>query len=421
MKISFLVLFSLLSSFLALGQADSAQERTKGRRNSKLQQQKPYVILISADGFRYDYAEKFGAKNLLTLSRQGVKAKSLIPSFPSKTFPNHYTLATGLYPAHHGLINNRFYDPQKDLFYSPGNRKTVEDGSWYGGTPIWVMAEQQEMVTASFYWVGTEAPVKGIHPTYYYRYSTSIPIKERIQTVVNWLELPEEQRPHLITFYLPEVDKAGHKYGPDSRETLEAVHFVDATVKKLSEAVAETGLPVNFIFLSDHGMTLVDTINTLKLPEWIDSSRFVMTKGDILVELYAKDKKNIRKNYRKLKKEANGFQVYRKTNLPEHLKYGAKHDFHNRIGDIVLIAQWPRIFHYSNKAPDPGQHGYDPKEVKDMTTIFYAWGPAFPTGVVVPSFEAVQVFPIIAEILGLDYTHPIDGNRNFAKKLLAPR
>lgn len=410
----------LLGNFSLVAQKDTVQIRAKGRQNNPAQQEKPYVILISADGFRYDYAEKFGAKNIIALSRQGLKAESLIPAFPSNTFPNHYTLATGLYPAHHGLINNRFYDPQRQDYYSPGNRKAVEDSSWYGGTPIWVLAEQQQMLTASFYWVGSEAPVKGIFPTYHYKYSKNIPIERRIQTVVDWLNLPEEKRPHLITFYLPEVDHAGHVYGPDSRETLEAVQFTDDIIFKLNQAVASTGLPVNFIFLSDHGMTQVDTLHTLQLPDWIDTARYTITRDDILVELYAKDKKTINKDYRRLKKEANGFRVYKKANVPAQLKYGKKHDYHQRIGDLLLMADWPRVFHFSTEPPIPGRHGYSPRQVKDMHTIFYAWGPAFPKGVVVPAFENVHVYPLIAEILGLDYTHIIDGNRKFARRLLSP-
>ncbi len=416
-------LFTLLflSSVFAAAQTDTTQQIVKDRRNSLSQQEKPYVILISADGFRYDYAEKFGAENITAFCSRGTKAESLIPSFPSKTFSNHYTIATGLYPAHHGLINNRFYDPQRDEHYSPGNRKAVEDGSWYGGIPIWVLAEQQQMLTASFFWVGSEAPVKGVYPTYHYKYNELIPVGKRIQTVKNWLELPEAQRPHLITFYLPEVDHAGHNYGPDSRETLEAVRFVDAAVKELYEAVANTGLEVNFIFVSDHGMTRADTQNTLSLPAWADTSRYIISKDDIIVELYAKDKKSIRKDYRRLRKEAEGFRVYRKNRMPGHLQYGAKHDYHHRIGDITLVADWPKIFHYSEKPPDPGHHGYDPARVKDMHAVFYAWGPAFRKGATVPSFENVQVYPVIAEILGLPYSHNIDGDRDFAQRVLAPK
>src|SRR5574338_438511 len=168
-KILLLVLWTLGSLLIrAQNIPDTTQKIISGRINSPEQQLKPYVILISADGFRYDYADKYEAKNLLQLSSEGVRAESMIPSYPSLTFPNHYTIVTGLYPSHHGLVNNFFYDRNRKAFYSMRNPKTVKDGTWYGGTPLWVLAEQQQMLTASFYWVGSEADIKGVLSTYYY-------------------------------------------------------------------------------------------------------------------------------------------------------------------------------------------------------------------------------------------------------------
>ena len=190
MRIYF-ALIILLLPLLPVAQVDITQHVVPGRSNSAKQQKKPYVILISADGFRYDLADKYNATNLQGLRSNGVAAKSMIPAYPSLTFPNHYTLVTGLYPSHHGLVDNTFYDKKRDEMYRLGNRKAVEDSSWYGGTPLWVLAEQQKMVTASFYWVGSETAVKGVRPTYYYRYNDSIDIDTRIPPVKDWLTLPE--------------------------------------------------------------------------------------------------------------------------------------------------------------------------------------------------------------------------------------
>lgn len=414
----YLIFICLACSFFVHAQPDTTQKIIEGRRNSPGQQQKPYVILISGDGFRYDYAEKHKAVNLLALSSRGVRARSMIPSYPSLTFPNHYTLVTGLYPSHHGLVNNYFYDPKRKESYSMRNEKTVRDGSWYGGTPLWVLAEQQQMLTASFYWVGSEADIKGILPTYYYTYNEVIPMDRRIGIVVNWLQLPPEKRPHLITFYISQVDHEGHSYGPDAPQTGEAVRWLDSSIQKLTDAVKNTGLPVNFIFVSDHGMTNIDTIHTLSLPASVDTNQFIVPHGAELVELYARNKADILPAYSKLKKEEKGFTTYLKTNMPARLHYGAKDDVTNRIGDILLIPSWPLTFTFSNRKPNPGAHGYDPALVKDMHASFFAWGPAFKTRLVIPSFENVNVYPVITTILGLKYKEKIDGSPELAKKIL---
>ena len=418
MKRFILILIQFLFLFRLYAQPDTTQKIIQDRRNSPAQQQKPYVILISADGFRYDYAEKYMADNLLTLSREGVRAASMIPSYPTLTFPNHYSLVTGMYPSHHGLVSNYFYDPGRNASYSMRNANTVKDGSWYGGMPFWVLAEQQQMLTASFYWVGSEADIKGILPTYHYSYNEVIPIERRIQIVLDWLQLPPDRRPHLITFYFPEVDHSGHSYGPDSPKTGEAVRWVDSSIKKLTDAVKTTGLPVNFIFVSDHGMTNIDVENTLPMPSAVDTSKFIIPRGSELVVLYAKNKKDILPTYQKLKKQGNGFKVYFKSEMSKQLHYGDKDDLMNRMGDILLIPDWPKVFHFSTRKPNPGAHGYDPYLVKDMQATFFAWGPAFKKGMRIGSFENVHVFPVVAKILDLKYTHKIDGTEELSEKIL---
>lgn len=415
--VSFLFLFRLAS--VAQG-VDTAQQIIPGRTNSPEQQKKPYVILISVDGFRYDYAQKFKAKHLQALAAEGVSAASMIPSFPSLTFPNHYSIVTGLYPSHHGIVHNRFYDPARKQTYSMSKSEMVRDGSWYGGTPLWVLAEQQGMLSASFYWVATEANIKGIYPTYYYLYNKEISIKKRIQTVVEWLKLPPERRPHLITFYLPEVDHNGHTYGPGSTETEGAVDDVDKAVFQLSQAVKATGLDVNFILVSDHGMTRVDNQFPIPVPSGFDEEKFNTSGDNVLIELYAKDTSDIEPTYQMLKQKSLGhsYQVFRKSNMPPYLHYSATDDTKGRIGDILMIPAWPKVFGSNDKKINPGWHGYDPYQVKDMHAVFFAWGPAFKKNLKIPSFENVNVFPVITTVLGLTYTDQIDGTNTVAKAIL---
>jgi len=410
-----------VSGFIAimnLNAQDTTQQIVPGRSNAASQYQKPYVVLISADGFRYDLAEKYDAVFLKQMSGRGVRATSMKPCFPTLTFPNHYSIATGLYPAHHGIVDNTFYDVNKKQIYAIRNRNAVSDSSWYGGTPIWVLAEEQQMMSASFYWVGSESKIKGYYPSYYFKYNEKIPIDRRIDIVKNWLSLPEAQRPHLITFYFPEVDHAEHRYGTESHQTAEAVHFVDQSVKQLYEVCKQSGLPVNFIFLSDHGMADMDTLHPITLPVKIDTSKFIMTYGATTVHLYAKEKKFIKPLYRQLKSGAEDYKVFLVKKTPRRWHYSKRDDRYNRIGDILLTPKAPpKGFSIHGKKLLPGQHGFD-NIFPEMQATFYAWGPAFKEGMVIDNFENINVYPMIARILGLKISEQIDGREEVLDPIL---
>ncbi|QNL48635.1 alkaline phosphatase family protein [Olivibacter sp. SDN3] len=407
----------LFSNYLNVySQPDTAQVIVPNRVNAFEQQGKPYVILISADGFRYDYTTKYKAKQLNKLAARGVRADALIPAFPSVTFPNHYTIVTGMYPAHHGLVGNNIYDIKTNSRYTLKNLKAVRDASWYGGVPIWTLAEQQQLLSASFYWPGSEAPIGGLYPSYYYPYNEKISIARRIQKVVEWLSLPAEKRPHLINFYLPEVDHAGHLFGPDAPETGRAVHFVDSAIYALTTAVKKTGLPVNFVFVSDHGMLNIDNEKPLKLPFNIDTSQVVIANNGTLVNIHVKDKKNITRIYKSIAANDEYFSVYLKKTLPSTYHYGKKNDRFNRVGDIVLVANAP--YYFANNKPHPGAHGYDPYETPEMNATFIAWGPSFKQGKIIPAFENIHIYPLLAKLLDLRYQHTIDGDDRVAQETL---
>ena len=352
---------------------DTIQQIVPGRENVVTQLNKPYVILISADGFRYDYADKYNAVNLLHLRRSGVKAKSMIPSFPSVTFPNHYTIATGLYPSHHGLVYNQFYDRNRKASYGMQDRKTVEDGTWYGGTPIWVLAEQQGMLSASYYFVGTEAAIQQTYPTYWYKFGDNTDINYRINKVIEWLKLPEDVRPHLISFYISNVDHDGHMYGPDAPQTQAAVQFVDEAISSMVEKVNALGLPVNFIFLADHGMAAVDTVTRINIATMIDTARFIMRGGGTSLHLYAKNAADILPTYEALKKKEKYFTVYLRDNSPAKWHYNKSDDLFERIGDIFVVPAYPKVLSgYTNRI-SPGAHGFDPA-MKKMHASFLCLG-----------------------------------------------
>ncbi len=412
-------IFLLFFSFcLAVHAQDTIQQIVSGRKNAAIQLSKPYVILISADGFRYDFADKYNAQHLLKLRSSGAQAKSMIPVFPSVTFPNHYSIATGLYPSHHGLVYNQFYDRGRKDTYSIGKRTTVEDGTWYGGTPLWVLAEQQGMLSASYYFVGTEAAIKKTYPTYWYRFGENTDINYRINKVVDWLKLPEDIRPHFITFYISNVDHDGHMFGPDAPQTEAAVQFVDKAIGSMVEKVNALGLPVNYIFLSDHGMAAVDTVTRINIATMIDTSRFIIRGGGTSQHLYAKDTADVQPTYELLKKKAQFFTAYLREEIPAKWHYTKTDDRFNRIGDIFIVPHYPKVLSSYTNRIIPGAHGFDPA-IKKMHATFYAWGPQIKTGKTIRSFENIHVYPLVCQLLGLTYTDPIDGNPKVLKKIVS--
>lgn len=396
---------------------DTTQHIIQGRVNAPFQEQKPYVILISADGFRYDLAEKYDAEFLKKISSEGVKAVSMKPSYPSLTFPNHYAIITGLYPSHHGIVDNTFYDKSRDQFYRIRDKKAVQDPTWYGGVPLWVLAERQKMLSASFYWVGSESHIDDTDPTYYFNYNEAIPIDRRIEILKDWLQLPGEKRPHFITFYFPEVDHAEHKYGTNSIQTKEAVQFVDHSVQKINEMCAQLNLPVNFIFVSDHGMTNMDTLHTIGLPPAIDTSKFVIAYGTTTAHLYAKNKKDIKPTYKKLKADANEYDVYLTNKTPKRWHYRTKDDRFHRIGDILMVPHFDKGFSFSGRKISYGEHGFD-NSFPEMQATFYAWGPAFKEHYTIENFANINIYPMVAHILGLHVDGKIDGKYKVLKGIL---
>ncbi len=414
-------LFVVPLFFAAQNGIDTAQVVVSGRFNSEEAMKKPYVIFISADGYRYDYSEKYKASHLKKLLESGVSAKAMLPSFPSITFPNHWSLITGLYPAHHGLVDNYFYDYSRKQFYAMSKQENAEDGSWYGGTPLWSLAEKQGILSASLQWVGSASDAGGTRPTRYYHYHEKFTPDDKVQKVIHWLKLPENIRPHFITLYFPEVDAAGHHFGPDSEETAQAVQKVDAAIGKLNEEVNRLGLKnVNFVFVSDHGMIKVDKDQPLEIPEILmDKNRFDYFNAQTLLRVVVKNPSETIEVYRNLKKNAtDDYKVVLAKRFPGRLHYGVKDDIYKRIGQIILIPKAPKIFLEKGKKTSVGKHGYNPRTTPEMKAVFYAWGPEFKNHLKIAEFQNVNIYPLIAEILGLDVPQSIDGNIKVLKKVL---
>ena len=386
--------------------------------NSAEAQAKPYLILVSLDGFRYDYPRKYSAPNIVALGARGASAPDgMIPAYPSVTFPNHYTLVTGLYPEHHGIVANAFYDPARKQIYSYRDPAAEVDGTWYGGTPLWVLAEQQGMRSACFFWPGSEADIQGVRPTYYMKYDQKYPNDQRVDQVLAWLKLPAEQRPHFITLYMSDVDGAGHAHGPDSPEVAEAVARVDKEIGRLAAGVAELKLPVNMVVLADHGMTKVDGEWT-NLEQYFDKSLIVTPVESFL---YPKTEADAARIFAALDGKSDKFKVYRNGKMPAELHF----DGNAREGDPIVVPTGPYLIRTAAPpvvtdaavkmfGPMMGSHGFDPAKMPEMKAIFFAAGPGIKAGTTVAPFENVAVYPLVARILGLDIaglkTGKIDGS-----------
>lgn len=399
--------------FLGMGCKSQVQQGNTPH-NKVWAQKAPYVVMVSADGFRHDYRQLYPTPNLDRIASEGLAAEAMLASFPSSTFPNHYTLATGLYPSRHGIVNNTFYDPGRKEMYMIRDRAKIEDGTFYGGTPLWVLAEQAGMRSATFFWVGSEADVKGTRPSYYYRYDGKIPNQRRVDQAIEWLQLPEAERPHLVMLYFSIVDSRGHRYGPQSDEVQAAVVEVDTLVGQLDRRLQELNIPVNLIVTSDHGMVEVNKEVSILPERMADLSEFTIAKGSALWMLHTDNQAVIQPTYERLKENTGPhLQVYLKEDIPAHLHFRG----HERIGDIVLISDPPYMITSWGFPKSTGAHGFDPKS-EDMKTIFLAKGPNITAGTSMPPFENVHVYPLVASLLGLKVPKDIDGSRKTWKPYL---
>src|SRR5271156_5112528 len=395
--------------------------------NTPEQQAKPYVILVSLDGFRYDYPRIYHSPNLDSLGANGASAPDgMIPAYPSITFPNHYTIVTGLYPEHHGIVANVFYDPARKQVYSYKDEQTVTDGTWYGGTPLWGLAGQQGVRAAGFFWPGSEADIQGVRPSYYMKYDAKFPNAQRVAQVLTWLRLPPADRPHFITLYFSDVDSAGHAHGPDSPEVGAAVREVDDEIGRLVDGVAKLKLRVDVVVVADHGMAKVEG-DWINLSEYFDT-RF-LEKGVESV-MYPRSTEAAEKIYAALNGKSDKFKVYRNGAMPAGLHF----DGNLREGDPVVVATGPYLIRVNAPpavaadamhpaGPPVGMHGYDPAHMPEMRAIFFAAGPDVRSGEKVEPFENVNLYPWIAHILGLDISHlktgKVDGDLGVLRGILS--
>ena len=361
-----------------------------------------YTVVLSLDGFRFDYQRNANTPTLDSILQNGVKAVGLQPVFPSLTFTNHYTIATGLYAENHGIVANNFKVPANGKIYSSRKPETVADGSFYGGEPIWVTAESQRVKSAVNMWVGCDAEIKGYRPSKWQSYSASEPYKARIDSVIKWLSVDYDNRPHLAMCYVEETDSKGHLYGPESSEMVATIESVDSLVGYFRQRLGELSFcdSINFIVLSDHGMALVSSEKSIELeqyikPDWVDT----VICSPAIALVYCK--KNCTDLLLQSLQNVVGISACKRADINPDYHYSAS----NRVGDVVITADSSICLKYkSNGQPPCGMHGYSNGNPL-MNGIFYAEGPDFKKRFSAPQLYATDIYGLLCRLLEIAPAH----------------
>jgi predicted AlkP superfamily pyrophosphatase or phosphodiesterase len=390
----------LLAALLAVSTALAFAQRAGGDAPAA-----PLTVLVSFDGWRWDYDTKAPAPALRALMARGVRAEGLIPAYPSKTVPNHYSIVTGLYPGHHGMIANVIRDPGTGLVFRRTDRAEVANAMWWGGEPIWNAAQRQGLIAATMFWPGSEAPVGGMRPRYWREFDETVPAAARVDQVLEWLDRPTAERPSLVTLYLDEVDRMGHWYGPDSTQVRDAIVRADAQLGRLVEALAARGQldRTNLVVVSDHGMAPTTQRQTIFVDDYQSLNDIEIADINPTLGVIPKPER-VEAVYQTLANAHPRLTMYLAAETPEswHLRGQARVPPITGVADEGWVVMRRADFaDYWHRSPTGGQHGYDP-DVKNMRGLFVAAGPAFKAGAVVPAMENVNVYRAVALALGIE-------------------
>jgi predicted AlkP superfamily pyrophosphatase or phosphodiesterase len=383
------------------------------------------VILISIDGMRSDYLDKYAPPELTRLAKEGVRAKWMIPAYPTKTFPNHYTVATGLYPGNHGLVENNMWDQATGKTFGLHDRTAVEDPMWWGGEPIWITAQKQGRIAGAFFFPGTETLIGGMRPRYFKTYDGDVPNEQRVDTVLAWLKLPKADRPTIITLYFSDVDDAGHSFGPDAEETRVALLNVDRIIERLTTGLRQLGADrtANLIITSDHGMAGYKLRNAIVLDRMFDvnDAAKIFWTGEF-TQIFPKPGMEER-IYRSIRKQLPPTaKIYHKAEMPSRFRISKA----GRIAPLIVVPQPGTVItnkeRYAKAEAEGrldktrGAHGYDNQHPL-MRASFIGYGPDLKEGYVSDPFESVDVYNLMSKILGLQPAKN-DGKWRRIKKVL---
>jgi len=374
-------------------------------------QSQPYVILISYDGFRWDYVNRGITPKINSLIEDGVEASSFDPVFPTKTFPNHISIITGLFPENHGIIFNDFKDPFSGREYRIRDSVEVRDSRWYKGEAFWETAGRQGIISASYFWPSSDINLAYRRPNYFHYYEHKRAYDVRVNGVLNWLQLPYDQRPHFITMYFDLTDGVGHRYGPNSPEIDVAISSLDSTLGKLLSGLEEIQMrdSVNIILVSDHGVTEVNSEKIINAEEILEGYQFISSNSGPVMMISA-DEGDIKTIYSLLKMNENHYKVYLKSDIPDYYHFSES----PLIYEILLVADigWAVITNKDLKWMKPenykGNHGYD-NHYLDMHGVFIAAGPQFKNSYKTGTINCLDVYPLLCKIYNIIPNNNIDG------------
>jgi predicted AlkP superfamily pyrophosphatase or phosphodiesterase len=413
----------LLAGMPGAGQAGGpAVPRGSGGQNAQHQLDKPHLVLVSIDGYRWDYPDIHVTPAISRIIAEGMRAERLIPVFPTLTFPNHYSIATGLLPARHGLVANEFPDPATGSWYALRNRASVQDGRHYRGEPIWVTAENQGMVAAAFFFVGSEAAIGGVRPTHWRDYDKGIAGEERVDQVLTWLREPPATRPHVYTLYFEDVDDNSHWYGAGSDQAVAAIRRVDGYLDRLLRGI--DALPhageVYVLVVSDHGQAgYLEDAAPLVLSEHIQLDGMTIVEGGSYAYLHFDVPDAARA--RVIRDTLNAAWPHGRAWLPPEAPASWAISDSERFPDVIVQ---PDLGHGVISAPgksgklSPGDHGWAP-EAEAMHGIFLARGAGISAGSRHGPVRAVDVHPLMLTILGLQAPAMTDGDPRVLGDVLA--
>ncbi len=384
--------FAALLAFCAVSCAHSAALDDTAER--------PIAILISIDGFRPDYLSRGQTPTLSRLAAEGAQA-SMRPAFPSITFPNHYTLVTGVRPDSHGVVNNRMEDAARPgAVFTLSDRTVAADPIWWAGaTPIWVTAQQQGVPTGTMFWPGSDYELEGVRPTRWRVFDQTLTDFARVDQLLAWLDAPATERPRLFTLYFDIVDTAGHRFGPDAFEVNAAAAQVDAALTRLLAGLEARGLEANLVIVSDHGMAEISDERLIDLDAMMPQGAGRVVWDGPLAGIEAQPGRDSDLNAL-IGAHPHG-ECLRKADAATRFGFGA----HPRVPAVICLAEMGWRYRSAQippyRTPSLGAHGYDPA-APEMAALFIAHGPAFRAGTVLPAFENVSVYPLLAHLAGIE-------------------